>query len=67
MHLYIAEKPSLARAIAAALPLYERAVRTLESAHDTTIDLQKRREIASSRRLLLGLPLGPEKAEAQIR
>jgi hypothetical protein len=58
-------RPSVA--IAAALPLYERAVRALESAHNTTIDLQKRREIASSRRLLLGLPLGPEESEAPIR
>lgn len=46
-------RPSIA--IAPALPLYENAVRMLESAHDLEIDLVARRKLAGSRRLLLGL------------
>ncbi len=51
-------RPSIA--IAAALPLYESAVRALEAAQDTTMDLAQRRKMASSRRFLMGLPLDPD-------
>ena len=47
-------RPSIA--VAAALPLYESAVRTLDAAAGCTMDLKKRRELASSRRFLFGLP-----------
>lgn len=43
-----------------ALPLYERAVRLLESAHDSRMDLKQRRAIAGNRRLLLGELPSPE-------
>ena len=46
-------RPSLA--LAAALPLYETALKTLQSAQNTTIDLEERRRLASSRNMLLGL------------
>lgn len=49
-------------AIGPALPLYETALRALDSAQESSIDLERRREIAGSRRLLLGLP--PEVAAA---
>lgn len=54
-------RPSLA--VRHALPLYERALRMLESAHEITMDLKQRREIAGNRRLLLGeLPPAPKGA-----
>lgn len=43
-------------AVGPALRLYEFALRALQSAHELTIDLKRRREVAGSRRLLLGLP-----------
>ena len=58
-------RPSVA--VAAALPLYENAVRLLDSAHETTIDLKRRREVASSRSLLLGLAVDPEDAGLSVR
>ena len=48
-------RPSIA--VAAALPLYESAVRVLDAAEDCTMDLKRRRELASSRRFLFGLPI----------
>ena len=51
-------RPSVA--LAAALPLYESAVRTLDAAAGCTMDLKKRRALASSRRFLFGLPDPPE-------
>lgn len=53
-------RPSVA--LGHALPLYESAVRALDTAHETTIDLKRRREIASSRHLLLGLAHKPDQA-----
>jgi hypothetical protein len=53
-------RPSIA--VAAALPLYESAIRALDSAHESTLDMKRRRDIAGSRRLLLGL--APEAAVA---
>ena len=50
-------RPSVA--IGHALPLYENALRALNAAHETTIDLEARRALASSRRLLLGLSRDP--------
>ncbi len=52
-------RPSVA--LAAALPLFESALHALESAHETSIDMKRRRQIASSRSLLLGLP--PDRAD----
>lgn len=46
-------RPSIA--LAAALPLYESALKTLQSAHNTNINLKERRNFASSKKLLLGL------------
>ena len=48
-------RPSIA--VAAALPLYESAVRALDAAEDCTMDLKRRRELAGSRRFLFGLPI----------
>jgi len=42
-------------AVGPALSLYDRAVRALDTAHETTFDLKQRREIAGNRRILLGL------------
>ena len=50
-------RPSVA--LAAALPLYESAVRTLDAAAGCTMDLKRRRALASSRRYLFGLPDPP--------
>lgn len=47
-------RPSIA--VTAALPLYESAVRALNAAHEIKADLKRRREIAGSRKYLLGLP-----------
>ena len=46
-------RPSIA--VAAALPLYESAVRALDAAEDCTMDLKRRRGLASSRGHLFGL------------
>ena len=48
-------RPSIA--VAAALPLYESAVRALDAAEDCTMDLKRRRALASSRSFLFGLPV----------
>ena len=48
-------RPSVA--VAAALPLYESAVRALDAAEDCTMDLKRRRALASSRSFLFGLPV----------
>ena len=53
-------RPSVA--LAAALPLYESAVRTLDAAAGCTMDLKKRRALASSRRFLFGLRDPPERS-----
>jgi hypothetical protein len=45
-------------ALKAALPLYTAALRELEAAHASTLDLKERRLVAGNRRLLLGLPTG---------
>ena len=47
-------------ALAAVLPLYESAMRTLDAAAGCAMDLKKRRALASSRRFLFGLPDPPE-------
>ncbi|MBI06318.1 MAG: hypothetical protein CMM54_04995 [Rhodospirillaceae bacterium] len=52
---YTVERIRPSNAIAAALPLYESAVCALDAAHESGHDLKKRREIAGSRRYLLGL------------
>ncbi len=52
---YTVERIRPTNAIAVALPLYESAVRTLDAAHETQVDLKRRRKIAGSRRYLLGL------------
>lgn len=53
---FIVERIRPSVAVAHALPLYENIVRVLEAAHATSIDIKARRALASSRRLLLGLP-----------
>ncbi len=52
---YTVERIRPSVALAAALPLYEAALETLQSAQNTKINLEERRKLASSRSLLLGL------------
>ena len=52
---YTVERIRPSVALAAALPLYESALKTLQSAHNTDMNLKKRRKFASSKNLLLGL------------
>jgi len=52
---YMVERIRPSIAVRPALALYESCLRALESADETRIDLKRRREIAGSRRLLLGL------------